>query len=62
MNPELIFLIPLVIAVINGIETNFKEAIKLYLLYQIVSLGLLGILNLQQRDVNSSLFLLLGVV
>ena len=47
MNPELIFLIPLVIAVMNGIETNFKEIIKLYLLYQIVSLGLLGILNLQ---------------
>ena len=47
MNPELIFLIPLVIAVINGIETNFIEIIKLYLLYQIVSLRLLGILNLQ---------------
>ena len=47
MNPELIFLIPLVIAVINGIETNFIEIVKLYLLYQIVSLGLLGILNLQ---------------
>ena len=61
MNPELIFLIPLVIAVINGIETNFIEIVKLYLLYQIVSLGILGILNLQQRDVNSSLFLLLGV-
>ena len=28
MNPELIFLIPLVIAVINGIETNFKETVK----------------------------------
>ena len=47
MNPELIFLIPLVIAVINGIETNFIETVKLYLLYQIVSLGLLVILNLQ---------------
>jgi len=47
MNPELIFLIPLVIAVINGIETNFKEIVKLYLLYQIVSFGLWGILNLQ---------------
>ena len=47
MNPELIFLVPLVIAVMNGIEANFKETVKLYLLYQIVSLGLLGILNLQ---------------
>ena len=47
MNPELIFLIPLVIAVINGIETNFIEIVKLYLLYQIVSFGLWGILNLQ---------------
>ena len=47
MNPELTFLIPLVIAVINGIETNFIEIVKLYLLYQIVSFGLWGILNLQ---------------
>ena len=47
MNPELIFLIPLVIAVINGIETNFIETVKLYLLYQIVSFGLWVILNLQ---------------
>ena len=47
MNPELIFLIPLVIAVLNSIETNFIETVKLYLLYQIIPLGLWVILNLQ---------------
>lgn len=47
MNPELIFLIPLVIAIMNSIETNFIEYVKLYLVYQIISLGLWGLLNLQ---------------
>ena len=47
MDPELIFLIPLVIAVMNSIETNFIECVKLYLVYQIISLGLWGLLNLQ---------------
>ena len=47
MNPELIFLIPLIIAIMNSIETNFIEYVKLYLVYQIISLGLWGLLNLQ---------------
>ena len=47
MNPELIFLIPFVIEIINGIETNFKEIVKLYLLYQIINR-----INAKPLDIN----------